>query len=1350
MSTSEFDADVARSDEKETAGTIEEPTSDTEETSNGVVTAAAAGENAASMSNGSDLIAYCKIHPAIGIARVGNSPDAYFIGPESPGVRVAPPGGYKDLGDPEEGVPPRVKRQGARFRVYAYDKDHNVLGEITSAGAEISWTVHLANKKPEWDGFAGIAGEELPLGQRRERGVWRNKEIEDRDSLIIDPGPRTVTGANQTATFDGGKFRGIEVPLGNLRTDAEGRLLVLGGFGRSGASKPSAKIIHYANNDYWYDDVSDGPVSAKVTLKDGKEIGTVEPSWIIVGPPDFGPSITNIVTLYDAVVDVALRNGMFGPSFRASSSTPSFTREIYPIFARVASLQWVQQSALEGKATTIDLRNVDLLASQEPQVKEIRERVFSAFRNPHLDPDGAEAKKQANDLYIPALSGDGGDATVGRPRRWLTFTRTQYDALKKWRDGDFVADWNGEPEPRDEGITPEGLDRATLEASSGGAFYPGIEAGWFLRNPDVYEEPFRLSHGLLKAGDLTKQMACPWQADFFECRETWWPTQRPDDVLTYETYQQIVALDEKLSVMDPTSAERKRLEAERDRLWSSRVPWARGLPPNARPDGDMAMARRWHQHGFVVSSTQEGTLELGGVPQMVERERGPYDGLTMPEYFHILTNVEQHPDFLPKARELALNFFANANFDADQNYARFEYSPEAFDRRMNKIYDEYVLQMNERSWLDTGSITYPVVVRQEGDREITKNKKFEVGPFTDRVVREQLRQLAPFNLVDGAWLQRIQSVGPSDEVKAHLFAIWDDEAGNGRVEQNHCNVYDTLLRSLNIYMPPITAREFIERDLLPSAFTQAVFQLCVGLFPEEFFPEILGMTLYLEWEASPTLTPAVRLYEGRRIDAHFYRLHVAIDNITEGHGALAKEAIKLYLAEESDEGGSEAVQELWQRIWRGYVTWATAGGMGREFRELALLIDHKQIDLSYPMMIVPETIKNVSSILAKLKAANKDPLSEYLVSRFKPATQRLLRDSTDPPSQALVGALVDELNLVIQGENLFTTDRFVHVRLSDETRRLLASRPRDEELVRLNRTLLEEAYPDEIAEIPEVEPVWFPDYKTYYRQKMIDLVQRKAKAAKPLHRDIAYGGRNLAELFDDPEQLLDTLLEAGFFDKDHPRDSTFFGLLEFSGPMYKIFTEAEKDTILDWVESLREQASSPPPVQGTPAEWAVKVEQIIKDYAPTARTIEKHGDFLFPDEQENPKSIKEWVDNPRGLMAALKRGDDPWVEPHNSAGSRFYQQFVGNGPMVTLGSTVTDTIKQWIDTGALVPGEAAPTEALPAVSGPAQGETVPAVAFAATRAPVGGEPTIVSAVTAEGVRRGFAEKRRLIGMGSVH
>jgi hypothetical protein len=560
------------------------------------------------------------------------------------------------------------------------------------------------------------------------------------------------------------------------------------------------------------------------------------------------------------------------------------------------------------------------------------------------------------------------------------------------------------------------------------------------------------------------------------------------------------------------------------------------------------------------------------------------------------------------------------------------------------------------------------------------------------------------------------------------------------VEQNHSNVYETLLRSLNIYMPPVTSEEFIKQDLLPSAYIQPVFQLCVGLFPEEFFPELLGMTLYLEWEATPTLTPQVRHLKRRRIDAHFYSLHVAIDNISVGHGALAKEAIKLYLAKAEDEG--TGVQELWERIWCGYVTWATAGNLGLDLLELCLLIDHKQIDRSYPMRIVPETITNAPDLLSKLRAEPRDPFSQYLLSRFKPETRDLIREYEpgEPVRQVLFSALVDELNLIIQGENIYSPERFTHVALSEETKKLIASNPEEEEQVRLNRVLLVEAYPGEIAQIPDAIPDWFPDYGAYYRKRMIDLIRQKAPMAKQVHRRITVAGRILAELFENPHALLEALRSDGWIDLKYPRSSKFFSLTDFRGPMYKVFTDDEKSIILDWIESLDSTPVRPEPDPVTsPRDWAEKVRTLIADNAVAGAKVVGHRQFQFPDENGTPKPLNEWFGDPQGMMAALKRAPG-WVRPGDGAGSDFYRQFVGNGPMSWMGVSVANTIKRWIDTGALVPGEE--DVDVPSI------EEAAAARLHITPAPTG--PTGAPTAGPLPVRAGFAQKRKLIGMGAVH
>jgi hypothetical protein len=76
------------------------------------------------------------------------------------------------------------------------------------------------------------------------------------------------------------------------------------------------------------------------------------------------------------------------------------------------------------------------------------------------------------------------------------------------------------------------MTRAALRAAVGRGFFPGIEAGIITRDPTIYATPFdfRIDHAQLQPGDLTAQMAVPWQADFFDCAGAWWPSQRPDNV----------------------------------------------------------------------------------------------------------------------------------------------------------------------------------------------------------------------------------------------------------------------------------------------------------------------------------------------------------------------------------------------------------------------------------------------------------------------------------------------------------------------------------------------------------------------------------------------------------------------------------------------------------------------------------------------------------------------------------------------------------------------------------------------------------------------------------------------------
>jgi len=83
------------------------------------------------------------IHPSIGVARLGNSEDEFFLASEVPEPAPQPPGYYRDSSG-------ALKRQAVRFRIYGLNAEGQAIAELTASNADIHWTVHLANKKSAW------------------------------------------------------------------------------------------------------------------------------------------------------------------------------------------------------------------------------------------------------------------------------------------------------------------------------------------------------------------------------------------------------------------------------------------------------------------------------------------------------------------------------------------------------------------------------------------------------------------------------------------------------------------------------------------------------------------------------------------------------------------------------------------------------------------------------------------------------------------------------------------------------------------------------------------------------------------------------------------------------------------------------------------------------------------------------------------------------------------------------------------------------------------------------------------------------------------------------------------------
>lgn len=1189
-------------------------------------------------------IAYCKIHPGLGIARLGNSPDEFFIGPESPGDVPAPHGGFKD----KQG---RIKRQAARFRIYAYDKDGTALGELTAADADVKWTVRLANAKASYDMFLGRYWE-LQYPQLHGRHPLRNQEVSDpaqRDKLlVIRPEATSVVGVDQAGTqyemtgsfgpltytpvtsdtreeLTGSRSGFMNVPiygpdspaapqlgrelterarkyhwqpgviqqptaespqvqvyLGELRTDAHGRLLVLGGRGSSASLVPENPVgylnedSYYANNDYWYDDTSDGEVSAEVTLKDGRNVEVRANSWLLVTPPKFAPPVEPLTTLWDRALEIAEAKW---PDAHRRPARVSFRDEIYPILRSLSQYQWVNRFALSAHGAGMVFNPLDddifpLLHHKEknPRAADMRAHVFRRVRKP-LEILQAEnpglslaklvvspaASALANSALMPQMYGDGGawvapSATAdqipgGAYITYGTLSPRQYELLRKWSLGEFVDDWPkgqapGELPPRrplesfPPAEQPAALDRASLEPCIGGPFYPGIEITYICEDPALWAELGRLDWTALAPGDITRHMALPWQADFSECNTRWWPAQRPDDVVSEEQYEAVVRSYDQ--TLDGPLAD----------ALAARVAWARGLPAES-PALDNAMIEEWHDLGFVMP-------KYGPDEQVVfiERGRGPFAGSTLRDAFYYLMNIASYTGFLPRAKGLVDSFLAQARrneVDPEVNASSpglspFPYTPEAFDARLQQIYNQGV-QGNYAPGSQNATLT-----GSTREREIYR-----------------LVQMAPFNQLDGAWIRQAAPPGTVDEVRNLLFHIYMDELGDAKGAHNHANYYTDILRSLNIYLPDIRSRAYADEPrFLDSAFVEPVFLLAISQFTEEYLPEILGMTLYLEW-SSVALASTVQALESFGIDPGYFRLHIAIDNAATGHGAMAKQAVQLYLDQVREQGGDEAMQAAWSRVWDGYVAFGTLG----------------------------------------------------------------------------------------------TLDQDIH---------------------------------DHFAAPPSLQDL------------MVAMIRGKAFYAAQNHGNKRLGPNALNDWFGDPAGMLVALQEAGYVVPGQPDISPIFELMSFDGPMFHVFDAAEKELWRKWILSL-----APAPKEPAYDRQKALVYIVDSLRQRQQGVGGHHARLTGPDPSKPgsrlTQSLSDWFDvstgsseeNANALLRALREPENGWIQPGSPSGSPWLVNLLGgNGAMAqafrelvpdTGGLTFKQVFAQWIADGCPIEGQVAPAYA---------------------------------------------------------
>lgn len=119
--------------------------------------------------------------------------------------------------------------------------------------------------------------------------------------------------------------------------------------------------------------------------------------------------------------------------------------------------------------------------------------------------------------------------------------------------------------------------------------------------------------------------------------------------------------------------------------------------------------------------------------------------------------------------------------------------------------------------------------------------------------------------------------------------------------------------------------------------------------------------------------------------------------------------------------------------------------------------------------------KQPQALARKLKQGN-DPVSACLRAQFSASVQQSLAqyDESQTPAKEFQNALAGELNRVLRsGQSMYDSARFAGVSFRATTRKLLAARPQDENVTRLNKSLLEDAYAGELGKTSGLPPALF-------------------------------------------------------------------------------------------------------------------------------------------------------------------------------------------------------------------------------------------------------------------------------------
>ncbi|WP_280341816.1 iron-containing redox enzyme family protein [Pseudomonas sp. BN607] len=144
-----------------------------------------------------------------------------------------------------------------------------------------------------------------------------------------------------------------------------------------------------------------------------------------------------------------------------------------------------------------------------------------------------------------------------------------------------------------------------------------------------------------------------------------------------------------------------------------------------------------------------------------------------------------------------------------------------------------------------------------------------------------LQQVAPTKAVDGAWLH--SALRHWHDPRYHgLIRTYLEELGSGDPRCNHVLIYQRLMSRLGCLE---------QLQLEDDRYLQGSVQLALGLYGDQFLPEVIGYNLGYE---QPPLHLLITTYELAElgIDGQYFQLHATIDNAASGHAYLSIQALR--------------------------------------------------------------------------------------------------------------------------------------------------------------------------------------------------------------------------------------------------------------------------------------------------------------------------------------------------------------------------------------------------------------------------------------------------------------------------